>query len=390
MKRNLELLYVISTLSWGGLEMYILQIVNGLVKKGHNITVACNSAGKLFQELTKTFNGEKRAIEIVNLGDNFFKNLKTLLKILKRKKFHVIHVFRSSDLKFVALALILRGDDSAIILDPQIGVGVKKKDLLHKMLYRKVDAMIAISKDVMNGFLRNLPVNVGKIKLVYPGIDVERFKFRDESRRRIREEFGLGDEIVIGVVSRFSPGKGHEELFRAFKILMGEFNNVKLLVVGGSTVGEVDYFRSLQKLADELGINNKTIWVGFRKDVQDVLCAFDIFVAPSHAEAFGLSLVEAMATELSVVATRSAGFLDIISNGTNGLFFEKGNYEDLAEKIKLLIKDKEFAKQLGKKARETVCEKFSFERYLNEIEALYFDLVKLKQMEVQDVQHSKP
>lgn len=390
MKRNLELLYVISTLSWGGLEMYILQIVNGLVKKGHNITVACNSTGKLFQELTKTFNGEKRAIEIVNLGNNFFKNLKTLLKVLKRKKFHVIHVFRSSDLKFVAPALILRGDGSAIILDPQIGVGVKKKDLLHKMLYRKVDAMIAISKDVMNGFLRNLPVNVGRIKLIYPGIDVEKFKFRDESRRRIREEFGLGDEIVIGVVSRFSPGKGHEELFKAFKILMDEFNNVKLLIVGGSTVGEVDYFRSLQKLADELGINSRTIWVGFRKDVQDVLCAFDIFVAPSHAEAFGLSLVEAMATELPVVATKSAGFLDIISNGMNGLFFEKGDHEDLAEKIKLLIKDKGFAKQLGKKARETVCEKFSFERYLNEIEALYFDLVKSKQMEAQDVQHSKP
>lgn len=388
MARNLELLYVMSAISWGGLEMHILEIVNGLIKRGHNITVACSSKGKLFQGLTKTFNGE--TIKIVNLSDDFLKNLKTLSKTLKQRNFDIIHVFRSGDLKFVVLALILSGINSVVILDPQIGVGVRKKDLLHKMLYSKIDAVIAISRDVMNGFLRNLPVDVERIKLIHPGIDVERFKFREESRRKIREEFGLGDEIVIGIVSRFSPGKGHEELFKAFKILMGEFNNIKLLIVGGSTVGEVDYFRNLQKFADELGIGDRAIWTGFRKDVEDILSALDIFVAPSHAEAFGFSLVEAMATKVPVVATRSAGFLDIVSDGVNGLFFEKGNYEELAEKIKLLIKDRDLAKQLGKKARETVCEKFSFERYLNEIEALYFGLVNLKQMEVRNVQYSEP
>ncbi|CUT00040.1 Glycosyl transferases group 1 [Candidatus Kryptobacter tengchongensis] len=187
-------------------------------------------------------------------------------------------------------------------------------------------------------------------------------------------------------MSRFSPGKGHEELFKAFKILAGEFENVRLLIIGEPTVGELDYFKKLRKLQDELGIGDKTIWAGFRRDVYDVLCGVDIFVAPSHAEAFGLSLVEAMSTQLPVVATRNAGFLDIISDGENGLFFEKGDYNDLAEKIKLLMENKELAKRLGEKARETVCEKFSFEKYISEIESLYFEL---KQTEVRNVQHSK-
>ncbi|CUS82498.1 Glycosyltransferase involved in cell wall bisynthesis [Candidatus Kryptonium thompsonii] len=390
MNPKLELLYVISRLSWGGLEMNILRLANEMIKRGHSVTIACNLKGRLFQELVKIFNGEKRKIETVGLSSNFAENLATLLKILKQKQFSIIHIFNSSDLKLVSLAVILQAGNQALILDPQIGVGVSKKDLLHKIFYKKVDTVIAISKDVANGFLQNLPIDENKLKLIYPGVDVGKFRFSEQSRKKIRDEFNLEDEVVIGVISRFSPGKGHEELFKAFKILKDEFNNVKLLVVGEPTVGEVSYFKGLQKLAEELGINDKTIWTGFRKDVQDVLCAIDIFVAPSHAEAFGLSLVEAMATELPVVATRSAGFLDIISDGIDGLFFEKGNYEDLAEKIKLLIKNKELAKQLGKRARETVCEKFSFERYLNEIEALYLDLVKSKQTEVRDVQHSKP
>ncbi|MCS7230370.1 MAG: glycosyltransferase family 4 protein [Candidatus Kryptonium sp.] len=385
---SLELLYVTSAVSWGGLEMNILRLARKMSEKGYNVSIACNYEGRLYQEIRKSQSENGSQINIIELGSGFFENFRKLCDVLKRRNFDVVHIFRSHDVKLISLVSFWLGKNINAIFEPQIGIGSNKKDLFHRFIYKKIKFVIAPSRDVANGFLKNLPVGKEKVRIIHLGIDVDKFKFREDRREKIRKEFGFKDEVVIGIVSRFSPGKGHEDLFKAFKILSEEIKNVKLLIVGEPTVGELNYAKKLQELEKELGIEDKTVWTGFRRDINDILCGVDIFVAPSHAEAFGLSLVEAMATELPVVATKSAGFLDIISDGENGLFFEKGNYQDLAEKIKFLINNQELAKQLGKKARETAREKFSFEKYISEIENLYFNLTEAKQTEVSDVQYS--
>ncbi|MEN3038676.1 MAG: glycosyltransferase family 4 protein [Candidatus Kryptonium sp.] len=386
---SLGLLYVISTVSWGGLEMNILKLAKKMAEKGHDVNIACNYEGRLYQEIKRSQDENGKQINIIELGSGFWGNFKKLYDVLKRRNFDVVHIFRSSDVKLVSLVGFWLKRNINAIFEPQIGIGSNKKDLFHQFIYKRIKFVIAPSRDVANGFLKNLPVGKEKVKIIHLGIDVDKFSFRESAREKIRREFNFKDEIVIGVVSRFSPGKGHEDLFKAFKILSDEFENVRLLIVGEPTVGELNYAKRLQELEKELNIEDKTIWAGFRRDVNDILCGVDIFVAPSHAEAFGLSLVEAMATELPVVATKSAGFLDIISDGENGLFFERENYQDLAEKVKFLINNQEFAKQLGKKARETAVEKFSFEKYISEIENLYFNLTRAKQTEVSDVQYCK-
>jgi glycosyltransferase involved in cell wall biosynthesis len=113
--------------------------------------------------------------------------------------------------------------------------------------------------------------------------------------------------------------------------------------------------------------------------VPEILNAIDIFVAPSHAEAFGLALVEAMSVGLPVVASKNAGFIDIIQDGVNGVFFEKGNYFDLADKIKMLLNEPSLSKSIGENASKTAREKFSIKRYFDEIEAIYFQLLTQKQ-----------
>ncbi len=375
---RLELLFVMSSISWGGLEMNIIKVANEMHKRGHKVTIMCNPEGKLYEG--KLYKEAKKFFDVLEFKSNFT-NMLILYNFLRQKSVDVVHVFRTGDLKKIIFPIFLAKKNPVLILDPQIGIGVNKKDLLHKLVYASVDLVIAISRDVANGYLQNLPVDENKIKIVYPGIDVEKFKFTEQGGNKIIGEFGFSDEIVIGVVSRFSPGKGHEELFKAFKILTNEFKNIRLLVVGEPTVGEIKYFESLKKLNKELGIENFTVWTGFRKDIPEILSAIDVFVAPSHAEAFGLSLLEAMAVGLPVIATKSAGFLDIIEDGVNGLFFERGNYVELAEKIKKLISDKALAQTLKENAKKTIRIRFSLDRYVDEIESLYFELLKLKQTE---------
>jgi glycosyltransferase involved in cell wall biosynthesis len=372
MRRQLNLLYVISSPSWGGLEMNVVRLGEEMKRRRHNVLLACSFDGRMYREAQDKFN-------LFNIAGGYIQSLFKLRSILRSFKIDLIHVFRSRDLNKVAFAVLSMMKRPKILFDPQVGIGACKKDPFHKIVYEIVDSVIAVSKDVADGFERNLPIRREVIKVIHLGVDVDRFKFSQDSREKLRREFGLGDEIVIGIVSRISPGKGHEELFNAFKILIEEFDNLKLLVVGGATVGEEGYFMEVRKLADKLGISEKVIWAGFRRDVPEILSAIDIFVAPSHAEAFGLALVEAMSVGLPVVASKNAGFIDIIQDGVNGIFFEKGNYFDLAEKIKMLLNEPSLSKSIGENASKTAREKFSIKRYFDEIEAIYFQLLTQKQ-----------
>ncbi|WP_140945783.1 glycosyltransferase family 4 protein [Candidatus Thermokryptus mobilis] len=372
MGRQLNLLYVTSSPSWGGLEMNVIRLGEEMKRRGHNVLLACSFDGRVYREAQNRFT-------LFNITSGYIQSFFKLRSILRSFKIDLIHVFRSRDLNKVAFAVLSMMKRPKILFDPQIGIGVRKKDPFHGVVYDMVDSVIAVSKDVADGFERNLPINREKIRIVYPGIDVDRFKFSDIAREKIRRELGLCDDIVIGIVSRISPGKGHEELFKAFKILAEGFDNLKLLVIGGATVGEEGYFKEVRKLADELGISDKVIWAGFRKDVHEILSAIDIFVAPSHAEAFGLSLVEAMSVGLPIIASKNAGFIDIIQDGVNGVFFEKGNYFDLADKIKMLLNEPSLSKSIGENASKTAREKFNIKRYFDEIEAIYFQLLTQKQ-----------
>jgi glycosyltransferase involved in cell wall biosynthesis len=372
MRRQLNLLYVTSSPSWGGLEMNVVRLGEEMKRRGHNVLLACSFDGRMYREAQDKFN-------LFNIAGGFIQSFFKLRSILRSFKIDLIHVFRSRDLNKVAFAVLSMMRRPKILFDPQVGIGACKKDPFHKIIYEIVDSVIAVSNDVADGFERNLPIRREVIRVIHPGVDVDRFKFSQDSREKIRRELGLGDEIVIGIVSRISPGKGHEELFNAFKILIEEFDNLKLLVVGGATVGEEGYFMEVRKLADKLGISEKVIWAGFRRDVPEILSAIDIFVAPSHAEAFGLALVEAMSVGLPVVASKNAGFIDIIQDGVNGVFFEKGNYFDLADKIKMLLNEPSLSKSIGENASKTAREKFSIKRYFDEIEAIYFQLLTQKQ-----------
>jgi len=113
-------------------------------------------------------------------------------------------------------------------------------------------------------------------------------------------------------------------------------------------------------LVEKFEIKN-IIFAGFRSDTPDVISAFDIFVFPSHAEAFGIALIEAMAMEKASVCANSDGVLDIAVDGETNLLFQNKNAEDLGDKTEILIKDKNKRLQMGKAARQRVVEKFDIE-----------------------------
>jgi glycosyltransferase involved in cell wall biosynthesis len=143
------------------------------------------------------------------------------------------------------------------------------------------------------------------------------------------------------------------------------------MIVGEPSKGETQYAEEIKTLAKNLGLIDNLIFTGFRKDTPEVLAAFDIFVFPSHAEAFGLSLAEALSMGKPSVCSKSDGVLDIAVDGVTSYLFEKMNYEDLTQKVDMLINDERKRIEFGLAARKRAVELFDMSVFTNKLLSYY-------------------
>ncbi len=298
--------------------------------------------------------------------------------IIKSGKYNIIHTHASKDLWLLVPALKLIRSKVPLILTKHVGSFIKKTDRMHTWLYNRLDYALAISSVIKKNLLETTALDDEKIILHYNGVDTNKFDPQKFDRSIIRDEFNIKEnEILIGMIARFSEGKGHEEFLSAANELNRYCNNLKFIIVGEASRGEDEYEKKIKSLAGKYNLQN-LIFSGFRSDIPKILTAMDIFVFPSHAEAFGVALIEAMAMEKPSVSTSSDGILDICIDDQTGFLFEKQNSKDLACKIKLLVDSAELRLQFGKAARQRVIENFDSEELVNDLVNFYKGIIKHK------------
>ena len=124
-----------------------------------------------------------------------------------------------------------------------------------------------------------------------------------QTRARIRAEFGVSDTgFLLGNIARLDPQKGQEDILRSFARIAPRFPEARLVIAGSETPWHVGYMRVLTDLATSLGVADKTVFAGFRRDVSDLLAGMDVFLHPSRHEPFGQATAEASQAGLPVVA----------------------------------------------------------------------------------------
>jgi len=298
----------------------------------------------------------------------------TVLKLaglIRRNKYDIIHSQASKDLWILVPALKLIKKNIPLILTKQVGSFVKKNDMLHRSLYSRVTYALAISRVIERNLVETTPLGKEKIILLHNGINIIDFDPSKGDRKKIRSEFGImDDEILIGMLARFSPGKGHEEFLYAARELSANYKNLKFLVVGEASRGEDEYANSIKKLALQYELTN-VIFTGFRSDTRDVLSAMDIFIFPSHSEAFGIALAEAMAMGIPSVCADSDGILDIAVDGETSWLFRNKDAGDLVLKTEKLITDPETRERFGINSRARAVKYFDIEMLTGRILEIY-------------------
>lgn len=209
-------------------------------------------------------------------------------------------------------------------------------------------------------------VSVDRCTVVANGIDSEMFQARNErseSKRKLRID---EDRLVIGAVGRLSAEKGFDVLIRAAARLLDEGLAIELLIVGeGPARAELQREISRCKHPERMRL------LGHCRDVIPIYEAMDVFVLSSLREGLPNALLEAMAMQVPVVATRIAGIPGVISNGESGLLVEAGDELPLAEAIRCLAADDALRNRLGAAARQCIVERFSFRNRMEKIRAIY-------------------
>ncbi|MGR3292470.1 MAG: glycosyltransferase family 4 protein, partial [Candidatus Scalindua sp.] len=160
------------------------------------------------------------------------------------------------------------------------------------------------------------------------------------------------------------------------RILLQDVNNVRFLVVGGAfNKSSLALERSLYEMSVEKGIDKKTIFTGFRRDIPQLLASMDVVVLPSGIDACSRVLFESMAMQKPLVAINAGGTPEIVQDGITGFLVKPKDPSGMAKCIVKLLHNTSLSEQYGKAGRKRVEEMFTIERNIKETEDVYLELL---------------
>ncbi len=222
--------------------------------------------------------------------------------------------------------------------------------MLSRVFYNMCKTIIVPSIEQVE--LLNLMGVKSNKKVVHLGVDIKHYK-PPISKAEAKHKLGIDPvKFVVGYAGRLSLEKDLKTLYRAFIRLAKKYNDVVLLIAGGGRP-------ELEKMFSN---KENVILTGIKDDLLPYYQAMDVYVLPSLTETTSLTTMEAMAVGCSVIATPVGFVKEYINDGVNGLLFPKKNSYTLYKKIEYLLENSDERAKLGKKARETIVENYTWDK----------------------------
>jgi glycosyltransferase involved in cell wall biosynthesis len=243
--------------------------------------------------------------------------------------------------------------------------------LLEKLSTRLTDRIVAVTNKEKEDYILYKIAREDKLAVINSGVDLEKIKeLPFLERQKFKRELGIPEDIlIVGMAGRLELVKGPEYLIEAAQYVLSEHPNVFFVFTGDGT--RKPYLR---QRSSELGITDKILFLGWRKDVTRVISIYDIFVFPSLNEGMGRVLVEAMALGKPIVASDVGGIPDLVTHGKNGFLVPPQNPGQLARFIQILLENKDRREKMGSEGRE-IALNFKKEIMIVSIAKLYNDLL---------------
>lgn len=310
-------------------------------------------------------------LSIPDNGPLDWKVIPRLLNLCRQKK---VAIWHGHDYKSNLLGLILRRFWPMRLVTTVHGwVHHTSRTPLYYSLDRFClpcyERVLCVSEDLRERCLE-CRVPAERCVLIENGIDTEEFQ-RQRAVTAARNELGLNHSaFLIGAVGRLSPEKGFDLLIRALAQLLGQGIDAAVLLVG-----EGEQKTPLEELAANLGCRDRLHLTGFQSDVRPYFEAMDVFALSSLREGLPNVVLEAMAMQVPVLATRIAGVPRVIDDGRDGLLVSPGSVEELTTGLRRLYQEEQLRSRLGQEGRRTIEERYSFARRMAKVARVYDELL---------------
>ena len=382
----IKIVNVISDTNVGGAGKCIINFCKNYDNEKFEIVVVLPRESKLIEELKGT---SAKLIEVDGLKDKSwdFGSLFKLIKILREEKPDIVHTHASSTARlaarFVKDCKVVFTRHSVFPVSEKIKRGIGR--VLYKFSNELLSDRIIAVADAAKGNLVEGGINHEKIDVILNG--VEKIKETSpEDKKALKKKYNIeNDEYVVGILARLEEVKGHETFIEAARILLEEKKiKAKFLILGtGSEEGK------LKEKVKQLKLEDKIIFTGFIKNVQDFVNIFDVQVNCSFGtEATSLALLEGMSIGVPAVVTDFGGNPGVITNGENGYIVPIKSPKETAESIEKILTNNQTKEYMKKKSLEIFQNKFTVQVYTKNIQDFYEKVEeepKIKKINVLDI-----
>ena len=356
---------LVLSLSPGGTERLVIEIVRALSNQIDSVVCCLDEPGAWAAEL------EAINVPVIALGrtPGFHPSLALrLARVIKEHRVTVVHCHHYSPYIYGLLASILKPSVRLVFTEhgklSDAGPSPKRR-LVNPILSRWPGRLCAVSADLKQHMVaEGFPAR--RLDVLYNGIDPGR-RPTAADRHEARMALGLPDDaFVIGTVGRLDPVKNLPLLLDAHAMLVARNPNARTVIVGDGPERSM-----LEAKASELGIADSVIFAGYRQDVRFLMAAFDLFANTSSYEGVSLTILEAMASALPVVATPVGGNPEVVVDQETGLLVP-ARARALADAIAGLAGDPRRRRVMGDAGRWRVKKHFSIARMVNQYAHAYF------------------
>lgn len=365
--KPIRIAYIIDNLDRGGAQTCLHNLVAGLSKLGYEQRIYCLNE-KYSPKIVASLINAGAYVDIIGRPKLYLLvGLFHLYRELRRIKPDIVlttlpygDIIGRSIAKFAGMPLILSSIQNRHMEKSSFHF------LFDQITARWVKKIIFVAKENIPFAIEHEGVRPDQAVYIPNGIPIEKYS-AGENTKSLRVAFGASNEnIVLGMVARLSPQKGHENLLKAFAIAQKQRPETMLWIVGDGPLR-----KKLVKLAENLGIANNIRFWGDRDDIPEILKALDIFIHTSFHEGMPTAVMEAMAGGKPIIVSNVDGVASLIDDGETGWFVESLSPEDIAQKIFFVLENKNLWGKIGLAARERIEKEFSVKKMIAAYDSFY-------------------
>jgi L-malate glycosyltransferase len=367
--------YLLDSLNVGGTETQAVELARRIAEAGCDVTMGClRVQGPLLQRLEgstvvlREFHPEGG----IDTPAGLYQILRLSL-FLRRGKFDVVHTHDLWSNLMGIPAARLAGVPAIVSSRRDLGhldwYQGKRRAWLRR-IQNLSGAVLTNATPIRDALISEDGFAAEKLRVIYNGVDVEKFHAERNARDRIFPGVGDGKVIVL-VGNMHSDVKGHPWLIASAPAVVCAFPSTRFVLVGDGQKRA-----GFEQQISDLGLKANFVFLGRRDDVPAILASCDLAVLPSRAEGLPNAVLEYMAAGLPTVVSRVGGNAELVENGVTGLVVPSEDSPALSNAFLQLLRDPDLARQMGIRGREFIVRNFSFDRLVREVDALYTELLQ--------------